>query len=173
MPILQYLFGVGGALLCLMFVLNAYVPQTAPREQHELDTSIIHVTAPPSGDFVIDHFPAVRGDLATASSEAVRQAMAMMPPEEARQPGSTDTHTNPAPTPRKHHLAQRPPSRLAAGDAPLSAGGQPPSNSGWSNSGWSNNGWSQGWNNSQGNSGGSWNNSWPQNRGNNRWADSQ
>jgi hypothetical protein len=165
MPILKYLFGVGGTLLCLMFVFNAYLPKAAPREQHDLDKSTIHVTAAPTGDFVIDHFPAVRGDLAAAASDAVRQAMAMMPPDEARQAGNSGARTDPAPAPRKRHLAQRQQSRLVNGEPTSPPRTQPPSNSGWSN-----NGWSQGWsNNSQGN----WNSNWPQNWGSDRWVDNR
>jgi len=160
------------------------VPPAAPREQRDLDKSIIHVTAPRTGDFVIDHFPAVRGDLATAASEAVRQAMAMMPPDEARQPGNTETRANPATTPRKRHSAPRSPSRLATGEAPSPGrpqpwSNQPWSNQPWSNQPWSNNGWSQNWSNgsqgssSQGSSWGNWNSNWPQNRGSNRWADNR
>src|SRR5438874_2633833 len=114
MPILQYLFGVGGALLCLMFVLDAYVPKAAPREQHDIDRSTIRIASRPSGDFVIDHFPAVRGDLADAANDAVRKAMALMPPEDARQAGGNAMHTASAAAvpPRKRHLAQRQQSRL-------------------------------------------------------------
>lgn len=174
MPILQYFFGVGGALLCLMFVFNAYVPPAVPREQHDIDKSSIHVTATRTGDFVIDHFPAVRADLATAASEAVRQAMAMMPPDEAKQPGNTEPRGNPAPAPRKRHTAQRSPTRLATGDAPSPSRTQP-----WSNQPWSNNGWSQNWSSgsqgssSQGSSWGNWNSNWSQNWGSKRWADSR
>src|SRR5436309_1743309 len=135
MPILQYLFGVGGALLCLMFLLDAYVPKAPPREQRELDKSIIRVTAARTGDFVIDHFPAVRGDLADAANDAVRKAMAMMPPDDAQQTGKKATRTDSPPAPRKRHLAQRPPSRLASGEAPSPIRPQP-----WSNQPWSNNG---------------------------------
>jgi hypothetical protein len=162
MPILRYLFGAGGALLCLMFVLNAYVPKAPPREQHDLDRSTIRITSRPSGEFVIDHFPAVRGDLATASSDAVRQALAMMPPEDAKAAGGSATRIDPAASsaPRKRHPAQRPQSRLANGEPASSNRASPPSN----------NGWSQGWsNNSQGN----WNSNWPQNWGSSHWADNQ
>jgi hypothetical protein len=166
MPILKYLFGAGGALLCLMFVLNAYVPKAPQREQHDIDKSTIHLTAAPTGDFVIDHFPAVRGDLADAPNDAVRKAMAMMPPEDAKQAGGNAMNAaSAAPVPpRKRHLAQRPQSRLANGDPPSPIQALP------SNSGWSNNGWSQGWSN---NSGGNWNSNWPQNWGSNRRADNR
>jgi len=163
MPILQYLFGVGGALLCLMFALNAYVPAAPPREQREIDKSIIHVHAPPTGDFVIDHFPAVRADLADAANDAVKKAMAMMPPEDIKRADDAaraDAAT--APAPRKRRVAQRPQQlRLANGDVPSPVRSQPPSNGGWSNQGWSNNGWSNS---------GSWNNN-SRGWGNNRWAD--
>jgi len=160
MPILQYLFGVGGTLLCLMFVLNAYVPAAPPRDQRELDKSIIHVSAPPTGDFVIDHFPAVRGDLADAANDAVKKAMAMMPPEDIKRANEA-ARADAAPAPRKRRVAQRSQPRLASGDGPSPARSQPPSNGDWSN-GWSNHGWS----NSN-----SWNNGWSRGWGNNRWAD--
>ena len=163
MPILQYLFGVGGALLCLMFAFNAYVPAAPPREQRELDKSIIHVSAPPTGDFVIDHFPAVRGDLADAANDAVKKAMAMMPPEDVKRADAVArTEASPASAPRKRRIAQRPPPRLASGDGP--ARSQASSNGGWSNS-WSNN---NGWSNS-----GGWNNNWSRGWDNNHWADNR
>ena len=172
MPILQYLFGVGGALLCLMFALDAYVPAAPPREQHEIDKSAIHVTAAPTGDFVIDHFPAVRGDLADAGNDAVKKAMAMMPPEDARQTAGNAAHTAAAAlqAPRKRRLAQRSQSRLASSDAPSPAR-EASSTNGWSNS-WSPD-WSKidrsknGWSNNSGN----WNSNWSHGWGRNRWAD--
>jgi hypothetical protein len=180
MPILQYLFGVGGALLCLMFVLNAYVPTAPPREQRELDKSTIHVTAAPTGDFVIDHFPAIRGDLADAANDAVKKAMAMMPPEDAKQVTSNAAQAAAvAPqAPRKRRLAQRPQSRrFASAEAPSPARGDT------LNGGWSNNNWSRGWSNNSNNNGwsnngwsnnpGNWNSNWSHGWGGKRWADNQ
>jgi hypothetical protein len=162
MPILQYLFGVGGALLCLMFALNAYVPAAPPREQHEIDKSIIHVTAAPTGDFVIDHFPAVRGDLADAANDAVKKAMAMMPPQDIKQAAANTEHPAAAVprAPHKRRVAQRPQSQFASGDAPSPMRSQASSNSGWSN-----NGWSSSWSNNSGN----WSHGW----GDNHWADNR
>lgn len=177
MPILQYLFGVGGALLCLMFVLDAYVPKAPPREQRDVDKSTIHVAATRTGDFVIDHFPVVRGDLADAANDAVRKAMAMMPPEDTRQPIiNVPQGASVAPPPaRKRRLAQRPQPRLATGEMPSPAQPQPSSGNAWSSGSWSSNGWSGdnrsgNWNNSWSRG---WNNNWSQNRDGNHWADSR
>ena len=184
MPILQYLFGVGGALLCLMFVLDAYVPKAAPREQHEIDRSTIRITARPTGDFVIDHFPAVRADLADAANDAVRKAMAMMPPEDTKQAVASAAVSGPAPPaiPRKRRVAQRP-QHLANSDVLPPSPPQTWSNNSWSNNSWSNNGWSgrspEQPRNSAANGSGNpnnswsrgWSNSWSRGSGGNRWAD--
>ena len=178
MPILQYLLGVGGALLCLMFTLNAYVPAAPPRDQHEVDKSIIHVTAAPTGDFVIDHLPAVRGDLADAN-DAVKRAMAMMPPEDARQAASNKRAHKPAaatpPAPRKRRLVRRPRSPpwpvatclrprpydvLEPGFVEQRLVEQQVTGPATGHSGWSNNS-------------GNWNGNWSHGWGGNSWVDNQ
>lgn len=170
MPILQYLFGVGGALLCLMFVLNAYVPAAPLREHHEIDKSIIHVTAARTGDFVVDHFPTVRGDLADTASDSVRNAMAMMPSEDlgqaARYTGHADSLQNSAP--HKRRVVQRTRSHLASSDVPSPpAPAQIQGNQASPNNGSTNNNRSQGWSNNSSN----WDSHWSQGWGANRWAD--
>ncbi len=170
MPLLQYFFGAGGALLCLMLVLNAYVPKAPPREQHDLDKSTIRITAPRTGDFVIDHFPAVRNDLAVDPAEAVRRALAMMPEDKDKQTsGATArSESQPAP-PRKRRLAQRTQPRPSNGDTRSQARPQA-----WASNGWSNNSWSQNWSNgSSGNWSSNWNNNGSQNWSNNRWANNR
>jgi hypothetical protein len=179
MPLLQYFLGVGGALLCVMFMLNAYVPKEPPREQRDLDKSTIRITAPHTGDYVIDHFPAVRSDLAFDPAEAVRRALAMMPKDdEPKQHAATSRAEAPSPSPsRKRHLAQRSQPRQPRGDAP------PTRPQAWASNGWSNNSWSQNWpqdssQNSWNSSSGGWSNNWNNNysqsgsgnhSGSNRW----
>ena len=178
MPLLQYFFGVGGALLCLMFALNAYVPKDPPREQHELDKSTIRITAPRTGDYVVDHFPLVRNDLTVDPEEAVRRALAMMPKEDQpKQHVATARSASQSPAPpRKRRIAQRAQPRQPNGEA---AYGRPQA---WASNGWSNNSWSQNWsqNSSQysanGSSGGwssNWNNGYSRNWPNDRWANNR
>ena len=158
MPLVQYFLGVGGALLCLMFVLDAYVPKVPPREQRELDKSTIRITARPSDAFVIDHFPPVPGNVAAGPADAVRQALAMMPEGEARQlhvaATREDRHT--AATPRKRRVVQQQQTRVANGEAASPVRPQA----------WSGNTWSQGWSNN-------WNSNWSQGWSHNRWANNQ
>jgi hypothetical protein len=170
MPLLQYFFGVGGALLCLMFALNAYVPKDPPRDQHELDKSTIRISAPRTGDYVIDHFPLVRNDLSVDPEEAVRRALAMMPKddESKRNVATARSASQSSSPPRKRRVAQRAQPRQPNGDAPS---GRPQA---WASNGWSNNGWSQG--SSNGSSGGwstNWNNGYSQNWSNDRWANNR
>jgi hypothetical protein len=176
MPIFQYLFGVGGVLLCLMFVLDAYVPRSAPREQRDLDKSTIRITTRPTGDFVIDHFPSVRNDLALAPDEAVRRALAMMPDGDTGPTNVATTRSDPATpaSPRKRRVAQRPQPRLPNGEpAP------PPRSQAWAGNGWSDRSWSQDWsrngsqnwwNGSSGNGSSNWTNGSNNRWTNNRWA---
>lgn len=49
MPIKQYLLWVGGALLCLMFVLDAYLPKAAPRGDYDFDRTGLKISAPDTG----------------------------------------------------------------------------------------------------------------------------
>jgi len=49
MPIKQYLLWVGGALLCLMFVLDAYLPKAAPREDYDFGRTGLKISAPDTG----------------------------------------------------------------------------------------------------------------------------
>jgi hypothetical protein len=180
MPLLQYFLGVGGALLCVMFMLNAYVPKDPPREQRDLDKSTIRITAPHTGDYVIDHFPSVRNDLAFDPAEAVRRALAMMPKDdEPKQRAATSrTEASSPSSSRKRHLAQRSQPRQPRGDIPPAARPQA-----WASNGWSNNSWSQNspqnssqssWNGSSGGWSNNWNNNYSQNGsgnrgGSNRW----
>lgn len=182
MPLLQYFFGVGTALLCLMFVLDAYVPKAPAREQRELDKSTIRITARPSDEFVIDRFPPVHGNVAAGPSDAVRQALAMMPDGDVKQAGvaAAPEHGRTATTPRKRRVVQRSQTRLANGEVPSPSRSQSWSGNNWSQ-GWSNNwnsNWSQGWSN---NRSGNWSQGWTNNRGSNgsqgwtskRWANNQ
>jgi hypothetical protein len=158
MPLVQYFLGVGGALLCLMFALDAYVPKAPPREQRELDKSTIRITARPSDGFVIDRFPPVPGNVAAGPADAVRQALAMMPEGDAKQANvaAAPEHSRTATTPRKRRVVQRPQTRLANGEVPSPARSQS----------WSGNNWSQGWSSN-------WNNDWSQRPTNNRWANNR
>ncbi len=158
MPLVQYFLGVGGALLFLMFVLDAYVSKAPPREQHELDKSTIRITARPSDAFVIDRFPPVRGSIAAGPGDAVRQALAMMPEGEAKQADVAATRGDHpiAATPRKRRVVQRRQTRLANGEIPLPARSQS----------WPGNNWSQG-------SSSNWNSNWSQGWSYNRWANNQ
>jgi hypothetical protein len=174
MPLLQYFLGVGGALMCLMFVLNAYVPKDPPREQRELDKSTIRITAPHTGDYVIDHFPAVRSDLAFDPAEAVRRALAMMPDDKPKQTSVASARSEPPAASRKRHVAQRQQPRPPHGDGPSLARQQT-----WASNGWSNNNWSQNWSQNSSNGSGGWSNNWNNNYsqnwsgnrwGNNRWS---
>jgi len=164
MPLLQYFFGIGGALLCLMFVLDAYVPKAPPREQHELDKSTIRISTPRTGDYVIDHFPLVRNDLSVDPEEAVRRALAMMPKEDEPKKTVAGVRSEQPSPPRKRRLAQRSQPRQPTNDA--ASQGRPQA---WASNGWSNNSWSQnspqsgGWSNN-------WNNGYSQNWSNDRWA---
>jgi hypothetical protein len=149
MPLVQYFLGVGGALLCLMFVLDVYVPKAPLREHHELDRSTIRITSRPSDAIVIDRFPPVHGSVAAGSGDAVRQALAMMPDGEAKQADVVATREDRpiAATPRKRRVAQRPQTRLAIGEIPSPVRSQSRSGNDWSqgsSSNWSSN-WSQGW----------------------------
>jgi len=176
MPIFQYVFGVGGVLLCLMFVLDVYVPKAAPREQHDLDKSTIRVTAPPTGEFLIDHFPSVQNDLPRDPAEAVRRALAMMPEGDVKQADvATARSERPASTAlRKRRVAQRSRPRLPNGELTPSQA--------WAGNGWSDRNWSQDWsqnwsNSSSGNRSGNshssgWNNG-PQGWSNNRWTNNR
>ena len=47
-----------------------------------LSRSTIRITAPQTGDYVIDHFPSVRNDLAVDPAETVRRALALMPKDD-------------------------------------------------------------------------------------------
>jgi hypothetical protein len=157
MPLVQYFFGVGGALLCLMFVLDAYVPKAPAREQHVLDKSTIRITARPPGDFVIDHFPPVSGNPMAGPNEAVRQALAMMPEGDAKQADAAARRTDkpPVANSRKRRVVQRTQTHLAIGEVPSST-----------RSPWSGNKGSQGWSSN-------WNGNWSQGWSNNRWANNQ
>jgi hypothetical protein len=43
MPLLRYFVFVGGFLLCAMFVLDVYLPKPPPREQPDLDRTMIRI----------------------------------------------------------------------------------------------------------------------------------
>ncbi len=173
MPLLQYFLGVGGALLCLMFVLNAYVPKDPPREQHDLDKSTIRITAPRTGDYVIDHFPSVRNDLAIDPAESVRRALAMMPKDdESRQNVAATARAEPASSapPRKRHVAQRPQPHPSPSRGEVASNARPQA---YASNGWSNNNWSQSWSNSPGGWSSNWNSGYSQNWSNDRWANNR
>jgi hypothetical protein len=166
MPIFRYLFGVGGVLLCLMFVLDAYVPKAPPRELRDLDKSTIRITARPSGDYVIDHFPLVRNDLAVDPAEAVRRALAMMPEGDAKQTEVPAAPSNKATSaaPRKRRVAQRTQTRVASGDVASAGRSQA----------WSGNNWSPGWSDNASRSwNGNWSNSSSRGWRDNHWANNQ
>lgn len=170
MPFFRYLFGVGGVLLCLMFLLDAYVPKAPPREQHDLDKSTIRITSRPSGDYVIDHFPLVRNDLAADPAEAVRRALAMMPESDAKQAKIAAAPSNKATpaAPRKRRVAQRTQARVANGEA-----ASPGRSQAWAGNNWSNN-WSQNWSdNSSRGWNGNWNNGSSHGWRDNQWANNQ
>ena len=177
MPLLQYFFGVGGALLCLLFVFDAYVPKEPPREQHELDKSTIRISAPRTGDYVIDHFPAVRNDLAVDPAEAVRRALAMMPESDRKSADVPAARRESPASPRKRRVAQRQQPRLPRGEAPSPERPQTLASNGWSsNNSWPQNSWQNSWPNfgnrsSNGSSHGwstNWNNNYSQSGSNNR-----
>lgn len=45
-PWLQYVVGVGGALICLLFVADAWLPKAAPRPYREIDKTVLRVNTP-------------------------------------------------------------------------------------------------------------------------------
>jgi len=173
MPLLRYLVGVGGVLLGLMLVLNAYLPEVQPRSQHDIDKTAIRVmSAPYQGDWVIDNTPPVTRNVPPAPTAAALDAFAKMGTDSA--PNVSDaaaTRNRDAQAPRKRHVAQRSPARVAGKDAPGNNArpGQTWSNNGWSSDSWSSNSWSNN----------SWSNGWSNNRwasnswSNNKWSNSQ
>jgi len=166
MPLLRYFVGVGSALLCLMFLFDAYLPKAPPREQHDIDHSTIRIAAPSSSDFVINQFPSTQKTFQIDPAEAVRQAMALMPPDEggkkagqATRPDRTREASVASPSKKKRiaHRAHPTPNDVASGQP-----GQNWANNGgcngWGGSSWSNNSW------------GNWNSSWSRGWASNQWT---
>lgn len=45
-PWIKYTFAVGGVLIGLMFVADAYLPKPEPRSQHDIDRTVLRVHGP-------------------------------------------------------------------------------------------------------------------------------
>ena len=164
MPLLRYFVWVGSALLCLMFLSDAYLPKAPLRDQRDIDHSTIRIAAASSDDFVISHFAPIRRAVEIDPAEAVRKAMALMPPEEGRKAerhASHSDHLREVSQTKRKRVVQRA-AHPSVNDATF---GQPRQN--WANNGWDNNRWSN--TNWSSNSGGSnWNNGWSRD-----WASNQ
>lgn len=159
MPVFQYFFGVGGILLCLLFVTDVLIPKLPPRPGHDLDKSTIRITAEkPSGDFVLNTFPPIAPDPSAAPSvtaePSTRAAFAKL-----------ETEAKPKrPARRKTIAARSVPQRFARNDGfypdqqawsrqawasgPTRSGGwssSPWSSNSWPSNPWRSNSWSNGW----------------------------
>jgi hypothetical protein len=85
MPIKQYLLWVGGALLCLIFVLDAYLPKAAPHRDFDFDRTGLMASgsdtwiAPDTGAVAISGDPARDG----ASDPPVEEKVTAAPVAQA------------------------------------------------------------------------------------------
>jgi len=43
LPWMRYLISVGGTLICLLFVADAYLPKASPKPYHEIDRTILRI----------------------------------------------------------------------------------------------------------------------------------
>jgi hypothetical protein len=103
MPILRYFVVVGGALLCLLFVADAWLPKPAPRKEVDLDRTTMRITGPSDGDSsrYADLFMAMPAKPAAPASGNIsaetRRAFAAMPAKPQRMTVPRDV-ANPAPS---------------------------------------------------------------------------
>src|SRR5690349_16405737 len=87
MPLLGYFTWVGGALLCLMFALNVFLPKQAPRPSSDIDRTTIRIEAR-GPEFSIPYAPDETKTLPVpeAKPASTTQAFAKYEPERKARP---------------------------------------------------------------------------------------
>jgi hypothetical protein len=126
MPLLRYFVFVGGALLALLFVSNAFVPKAPDevRADSEFDKSTIRIQSerkwPARVVFDTNQPTIIPAPAATASVQApaavadisskarMREAFAQLPPPAATRAQLSDPKKPEKPAPQKRKIARRP-----------------------------------------------------------------
>jgi hypothetical protein len=126
MPLLRYFTYVGGALLALLFVVSAFVPQAAaPVAEHNAARPVIRIASdkvrPPRVDLdtSVQTAPAVVAILPKPAAVAlpgvpVRDAMAQLTPPAAGAPAAAPIKAEPRVEHKKTRVARRPDRRFVA-----------------------------------------------------------
>jgi hypothetical protein len=122
MPLLRYFVYVGGALLALLLVVNAYLPNTPAAETSGPRLPVIHIYADRTGPdrIVYDTSIPLPAPATTAvasipppapSADRVRDAFAQLPPSDAAkvQPADAKKQDAKQPPPRKIAKRRTPP----------------------------------------------------------------
>jgi hypothetical protein len=126
MPVLRYFVYVGGALLALLLVMNAYLPSTPAVETSGPHLPVIHIHADRTGPdrVVYDTSIPLPAPTATAvasvppaapSADRVRDAFAQLPPSDAAKVQPADAKKQDAKQPPPRKIAKRrtsPPVRM-------------------------------------------------------------
>lgn len=135
MPIRKYFLWVGGALLCLMFALDAYLPKAEPRRDYDFDRTGLKISAPDTG------IAPDTGAVAISSNPAQDEALEPKGEKKAPAHAFAKLEAGAAKKPQHKKVARLPPAKPATA-------AQNPWSSQWS-SDWSSNAtsnWSSNWN---------------------------
>ena len=123
MPLLRYFTYVGGALVALLFLASALIPQAAPVTEHDAARPVIRITSDKVGPPRVDFDTSVRAPVlpvailpkSAAVPAPTREAMAQLaPPPAAAIAPASPIKVEPKIEHRKTRVARRPDRRFVS-----------------------------------------------------------